>query len=151
MAKTGAYFFIALLMVVLSSGIVYGGSVPVPNDFKIIPPDSSLPKELALFSGKWKGVWYNLQDSSGSLDAVLIVEKIEDKSAVVVYCWGDSSEWRVKNGWRRYTADINKKDGGNILSFESPSGVKFEFSLMGEKLSGTDNRWRNTITMKRVQ
>ena len=150
MAKTKGYFFIALLMVVLSSGIVYGGSVPIPNDFKITPPDSSLPKELANFSGNWKGVWHNLSDS-GSLDAVLIIEKIEGKSAVVVYCWGDSSEWRVKNGWRRYTADINKKGGKDTLSFGSGSGVKFEFSLMGEKLSGTDNRWRNTITMKRVR
>jgi hypothetical protein len=149
MDKMKGYFFIVLVMVVLSGGNVYGASVPTPNDFQIVPPDPSLQKELAIFSGKCKGVWYN-RESSGSLDAVLIVEKIEDKNAVVVYCWGDSSEWRVKKGWRRYTADINKSDGEYALSFESGWGVKFEFSLIGEQLAGFDNKWRNTIMMKRV-
>jgi hypothetical protein len=52
---------------------------PLPNDINIISPSPDLPKEIAVFSGKWKGTWIH------GIDAILVVEEIQDTWAQVVF------------------------------------------------------------------
>ena len=140
-----------ILGVILSGGIVYSASVPMPDpdSIQIVPPDPSLPKELTAFSGKWKGIWRGRDYSSWALDAVLIVEKIEEEKAVVIYCWG-TAQGIEKGGWRRYrTATITKNDGKYVLSFGGEPRV-FKFWLKGEKLEGFVGPIPSDIVMKRV-
>ena len=51
--------------------------VPLPPNITIEPPDPTLPKELAAFSGIWVGAWRGTHPFSvGYVDAVVIVESI---------------------------------------------------------------------------
>lgn len=73
--------------------------IPVlPDDIKVIAPDSNLPRTLQAFSGKWFGV------ADGVLDNVLVVEKINDSLEVdAVYSWGVAYQWNINQpGWQRY-------------------------------------------------
>lgn len=124
---------------------------PLPDDLNIVQPDPSLPKELAAFSGKWQGHWYNPR-YSGGFDAILIVEKIEPEKAIVIYCWGDSAEWRIRKGHTgRLNATLSKVNGKYVLSWDCPQiGTKYEFSLRGKKLEGYSTKSGNMILMKRI-
>jgi hypothetical protein len=70
---------------------------PLPKDINIISPSPDLPKETAVFSGKWKGTW------GSGLDTILVVEEIRDTWAQIVYSQGDNPThdtsakfWRFK-------------------------------------------------------
>lgn len=91
---------------------------PLPADIIISEPDARLGKEIGVFSGKWVGKW------DGALDAILIVEKIENDGAKVLYAWGDAPQWNIKAGYRRYEARVQ---AGNtpFLEFSTPSGALF--------------------------
>ncbi len=50
-------------------------SVPLPQT-EVVSPDSNLPPEIKVFSGKWGGRWWSLSCSCNrGLDAVLIIEE----------------------------------------------------------------------------
>ncbi len=151
--KKSVSLVVVFLCLFLAS-VVMAASVPIPSDIQIVPPDPSLPKELAAFSGKWQSRWYNMSDPGGECDAVLIVEKIDEKRAVVIYCWGDSDRWGVRKGYTpRIFARISKEDGKYVLSwFGLKIGAKMEFWLSsnGKKLEGYEGKWGSNITMKRM-
>jgi hypothetical protein len=54
---------------------------PLPKEIKIIPPSPQLPKEIAIFSGKWTGTWPN------KMESILIVEEIHETWAQVIWSW----------------------------------------------------------------
>lgn len=69
---------------VLTGSAALAADVALPTDVTITPPSPDLKPEIAAFSGRWMGVW------AGTLDAALVVEKIDARSARVVYAWGDA-------------------------------------------------------------
>jgi hypothetical protein len=90
--------------------------VPLPVDISISAPTPEIRKELAAFSGKWEGNW------SGNLDAVLIIEKIDNEKADLIYAWGDAPVWNTKKAYGRYKAKV-APNGGAELTFQNPSGT----------------------------
>jgi len=90
------------MVFLLALGVLVGGitlqavAMPtLPNDLNIIPPDPSLPKELAAFSGKWHGVinWGNR-----SREIAIIFEKISEKEASIYYYDSELGGWN-RNTW----------------------------------------------------
>ena len=129
-------------------------AIPLPNDVLVREPNPNLSLEFNAFLGKWGGRWY-LRNSSGGLEAILIVEEIiDERQAIVVYGCGNSPEWGVKEGWSRFAADFGRgKKGELTLSWVVRKG-KFEFQVVkGDKLKGTlrNENYTTLITMERIQ
>ena len=110
--------FLLIVLVLMAGVALYScaamnslTSIPLPQIVQIVLPDPSLPPEIKAFSGKWGGRWWS-SNSSGSLDAALIIEEIMDKQATVVYGWGNSPEWGIKEGWGRFKADFSRNKEG---------------------------------------
>ncbi len=78
--------------------------VPLPEDIKIAPPAAHVPKEIAAFSGVWRGK--NIGKGIGS---VLVVEEINSKDAKVIYCreaWKDERGYTGEAWCYRYKAIV---------------------------------------------
>ena len=73
---------------------------PLPNDINIVSPSSALPKEIAVFSGKWIGRW------SWGGDAILVVEEIQDTWAKVVYSLGDTPRANISAKYWRFRCKV---------------------------------------------
>ena len=59
--------------------------VPLPNDVKIVPPDSGVPSEIRGFSGKWYGVWKGKRDGKEwEREHMLVVERIDRENDKIV-------------------------------------------------------------------
>ena len=135
--------------------------VPLPSDILIVPPAPSLPVEIKAFSGKWGGSWWSIRSGParlGGFDAILIVEKIiNEREAIVTYCWGDSwgergRFWNINKGClKRFIADFYQKENETILSFHTfrNASTKATFRIKGDKLEGVDPVCY--ITMERIQ
>lgn len=67
-------------------GGVNFGDVPLPDDINIVPPSNHIPRDLAAFSGAWGGVWV------GSLNHILVVERIRPDGVYLVYALGPGIE-----------------------------------------------------------
>lgn len=88
----GVALFIVLVVVVAAVfqiRVASAESIPLPENIKIIPPSSDTAKEIAAFSGKWKGSWWSGRNQPRG-EAILIIEKLEmaQQKAQVVYAWG---------------------------------------------------------------
>jgi hypothetical protein len=100
-----------------------GSLIPLPEDIEIVPAAPNLVPEIAAFLGEWKGTW-----ESGR-DCVLIVEKINDQKAKVIYAWGDDKNCpeRSPKGFRRYSAKVISGTP-TIIEFNSGE-TKFTFKM----------------------
>jgi hypothetical protein len=68
------------IFISLAEAAEYINNCPVPDNLNITEPDKNLvPPKLALLSGIWEGNWAS--------SAVLIVERIKEKEAIVVLAW----------------------------------------------------------------
>ncbi len=126
-------------------------SVPLPQIVQIVLPDPNLPLEIKAFSGKWGGRWWDPK-FSGGLNTVLIIEKIDEHQATVVYGWGDSFEWNITEGWRRFEMNVSRnKQGQLVLSSFFSRERKLEVHLEKDRLEGVLGGSRSTsfITMRR--
>ena len=70
--------------------------VPLPDDIRIVPPGSEVPREQAAFSGKWFGIWGGVDVKHGSREHILIVERIttEAPAVVAIFAWGPGPRWQ---------------------------------------------------------
>ena len=78
----------ALLLVALprvAAALDCQGTMPLPDDVRVVPPASDVPQELARFSGAWTGAW---RDSGGTDTQcnTLIIEEVHPNGFLrVVY------------------------------------------------------------------
>lgn len=91
---------------------VMPAGVSLPPDITVTPPSSTIPREVAAFSGKWAGTW------SGPRDFVLIVEKVSPVEAQIVYAQGTSPTSRVGAFSYRRSAPIEN----GVLTVRYQSG-----------------------------
>ena len=93
-------------LLVLSGSVVEADDVPLPANLKITAPDSSIPAEIAAFSGKWVGIW------DGKLSSALVVQKIYPADgngrykAEILYAWGTYIPWYIRASNREMDAEI---------------------------------------------
>ncbi len=117
----------------------------MPDDFQMVQPDPSLPKELSAFFGKWEGSDQNMQ-------FFLIVEKIDDEKASL-YLWRSGYPAAgIPQGWTRYEAYVSKERGKYKLWFRGPYGTNV-LTLKGESLESVGPSLVdlfNTIRYRRV-
>ena len=72
------------------------GNVPLPHDLQVVSPANDVNRELAVFSGKWAGVWRSGRNH------VLVVERIDPDIATTIYAYsGRNSKDPADGGWRR--------------------------------------------------
>jgi hypothetical protein len=117
----------------------------LPSEFRLVPPDATVPQQLAAFSGKWSGVW------DGILAHVLVVEEIAPPDAVVIYGWGNAPQWHIdQSGWERVPGEF--VEGTLKLSLRRPATVLYRMQPDGT-LDAT-YEWAGGIsraTLTRVQ
>ena len=122
--------------------------LPPPEKIEIVPPDPSLPPEIAAFSGRWEGIW----NESGR-KAVIIVEKIDSKEAQIIHGYGRARAIDKPN-WGRLKGKII---GGNRIDVPLyPTGKHFsEMNKDLKTISGVSEFPRqmvpSTITMHKVE
>ena len=75
-------------------------TAPMPPTVNITPPAANVPANVKALSGKWAGRW------DGDLDHILIVEEVEQLSAVAVYSWGSSHSRGITPGWQRVRGTV---------------------------------------------
>lgn len=128
---------------------MHAEEVPLPSDLKIVPPDPSVPPELAKFSGKWgegKDRW------DGQLAHILVVEQVDSKGAQVVYAYGTASQWWItRPDWIRLRGEFTDKHE-LVLKFKNGAVATYRFN--GEKLDGTYRSRRGFdyhITLSRAE
>ncbi len=99
MKKTVKIGFSLLLLALALTACATGGiSTPLPDEkspwaARIIPPDSSIPANIANYSGVWEGTYNN------GRDVTIIIEKIALSlgSVSAIYSWGDLKN--DQGGW----------------------------------------------------
>jgi hypothetical protein len=85
----------------------------IPDDVLVTPASVHLPKEVIAFfgiSGKWWGAWRSPQ-VKGGFEAVLIIERLGEAEAGVVYIVPDYPPWYIKGCAWRTTARIARRNG----------------------------------------
>ena len=115
-------FSCLLILVLFCFGSAMAAQVPLPRDFNIVPPSADLPKEIGAFSGRWEGTW------DGLMETILIVEEIGPEKAKIIYAWADAPAWNVKQGYKRYIAEVIS-GGKTTLNFIADNKAKFVVEL----------------------
>jgi hypothetical protein len=117
-----------ILTCVLANAVELPAIPPMPEKFKeikITKPDSSLPKEVADFSGEWEGVWKYvgpigqftyLSFGQETRRARLIVYEVSADKIKILYGWGESPLTGGKGGWRLFESDIMDDNGKKRFS-----------------------------------
>ncbi len=102
------------LVILFWSLAARAADVPLPPGLKIVAPDSSIPADVAGFSGKWVGEW------SSQTPHVLVVRQIHPADpnsqypAEVIYAWGANlNQQLLEGGFSRIKGVI--KDGQLVV------------------------------------
>ena len=77
-------WLIAMALGLMPVSATSQSKVPLPDDIRIVPPGSEVPREQAAFSGKWFGIWGGVDVKHGSREHILIVERLTTESPAVV-------------------------------------------------------------------
>jgi Flp pilus assembly protein TadD len=110
-------------------------SPPLPNDLRIESPAPDLPPAIKEFSGAWEGKWRVIttapfgRGEMARVKVILVVEKVWDQGANVVFAWGDCPGFRSSKKWGRYQARISPHDGRMGLTFTAADGRDYTFSI----------------------
>jgi hypothetical protein len=108
---------------------------PIPDEFQIVAPDRSLPKELSAFFGKYQGDY-------GGISYFIIVAQI-DKEKAILHIWRDGFTGAPGfNGWETVKAEVFKEGGRYQLWYRSRIGQEgsSEATLEGKFLRLT-SKW----------
>jgi len=87
---------------------------PLPANLEVLPPSKDVLPEIAAFSGSWKGRW------GGSImaDTIVVIEKIDNKTAEVLFSIGGNEP-----GHFSFTADVHP---GPVLKWVIPKFPELE-------------------------
>ncbi len=107
-----------VVMVIFSFTTMAGAFPRLPDNLCITQPDSSLPKELAAFWGKWEGIT--------NRNFAIIVEKIDEAEASLYI-------HSPNYGWERVTAKVAEEYGKYKIWLYGRKGLN-ELSLRGKYL-----------------
>lgn len=89
-------------------------NIPLPEDLNVVPPSPDVPEKYARFSGAWHGIW------DGVLGHILVVERIDQTGATVVYAFATAPQWEIYEArWIRLPARFE----GNELVLEFSTGA----------------------------
>ena len=99
---------------------------PIPSEVQMVQPDSSLPKGLRSFWGKWEGRGFDYGQGK-EIEFFVIFEKITEKEASLF-------TWHTVHGWSpRREAKVTRQGGEYKLSYKGPFGTN-EMGLQGDEL-----------------
>lgn len=111
--------------------------VPVMDDIAITPPDSSVSRDLAEFSGAWVGEWYGERTNSYMADQLIVFEKISAESITVVsggigrFVGGSYTNHGQTWSGR---SDMRLENKGLPLVLTTPSGYTLTYKVEGGKM-----------------
>jgi hypothetical protein len=125
----------------LALALVAGACAPT-----VVPPEASVPKDLAAFSGTWVGVWGQAPDR---VDTMLVIQKIEPPFATVFYEWSANPVRDLQPG---STYERGKFDNG-VLTIAFTNGAVLAVRMNpNDTLAGTyafhDIRSQSTLVRK---
>ena len=113
----------------------------IPDDWQIVNPDPSLPKEPSAFFGKWEGL-------DPSFQWFLIVEKIDEEKASLYWWWsGRAGDAGYIEGWGRREGNVIKERGKYKVWFDGMFG-KTEVTVKGKYLESSSRA--GTLRLKRI-
>ena len=106
---------------------------PMPSDLRVVAPSAQVSSEARQLAGTWVGKW------NDEFDHVLVVEDINDTTAIVVYSVGAFAKEGIQPSYRRVRATVSgatlrfklgqsavdydlRSDGALVGTFEAPTG-----------------------------
>ena len=113
--------FLGLVLLLVASSTGFSQNILLPKEIVIKAPSSELPKEIAAFSGKWKGSWRRV------MDIIIVVTEIDQEKAEIIYAYPDTSVWNLGG---RYIYET-----GKVIPGEK-SKIQFRVSSGGTTLGG---------------
>jgi len=125
MASLLSFLLLVVLVGYVTMSMVALAAPTLPNDVQMIEPDSSLPKELRNFWGKWTG----MQIVQALYEVFIIVEKI-DKDRASLYFWSTDTP-----KWTRINANVMQD--GNQYSIQFISGGTGRKNTLSLKKDGS--------------
>jgi hypothetical protein len=102
-------------------------NTPLPLNLDISPPASAVTKSVAAFSGTWVGYWED------TLASTLVVEKIDQSSASIVYSWGTASSWDINRPG--FVRAVGKISANGLLSATLPNRAEVIYKLTPDQQS----------------
>jgi hypothetical protein len=99
--------FLGLVLLLVGSSTGFSQNIPLPKDIEVKVPSPALPKEIAAFSGKWKGTW-----SGGGADFILVVTEISLEKAEIIYA--NAEKDRIAAACENITASVIIGDNPKI-------------------------------------
>jgi hypothetical protein len=131
-----AVLFVALPRV--AAALDCQGTMPLPDDVRVVPPATDVPQALARFSGAWSGAW---RDTAGveTQCNTLVVEEVHANGFLrVVYSVGASSRM---GGGTPYVARTTAHLTDGVLRFVLPTALRsaLAYRFDGDELAGTFN------------
>ncbi len=117
---------------------VGSSSVPVPSDLLIHPPGPEIPRDEAVFSGRWSGRWKGRESVvDEGLPHFLAIEQIirddrflkDERRVIAVFGWGRSSRWDMLPGWLRAEGVFQR--GILFLTLSNGAHASYRMSIDG--------------------
>lgn len=117
-------------------------TAPLPETLNIVPPATDVAPDIKVFSGIWQGRFYN------GTDTALVVEKIDNKKAEIIYSLGNVAGWyqymevevipgpalhAVASNGDTLTYTIKNDNELYIVTEEKTTGAKFKGLLRRSK------------------
>ena len=140
MGKRGGVVLIGLAIAVLLTftSVSESDHVPLPQNASVEPPASSIPADIAIFSGRWEGQW------GGGVPHILIIRKISADprgryTVDAVYAWGDASGGGgdIRKGWQEVEGVISKGQ----LEIQIPPRITVWYKIVNGG-SALEGRWQ---------
>lgn len=131
----------ALLLVALprvAAALDCQGTMPLPDDVRVVPPAADVPQALKRFSGAWSGAWRD----AGGVDTqcnTLVIEEVHVNGFLrVVYSVGASPRM---GGGTPYLARTTARLADGALRFVLPTALRpaLAYRFDGDELAGTFN------------
>jgi len=131
-----------LIMASICAALPCFAQTPLPDDLKIVPPAPDVANEIAVFSGSWAGKWVDRFGTS--LDHQLVVEKVEGRTATVIYSTGVAPSWGINKEYQSRIPGEFRDDGTLRLRMSNGAVVTYRMLSDGNTMEG--EYARGTIT-----
>jgi hypothetical protein len=132
------------VLLICNNGYAQGG-VPLPKDIVIKPPSPELPKEIATFSGKWKGTWVK---GAPMADFIIVVTEIDLEKAEIIYAQTEAPSSNMASWCTYETARVISGQKFQIQFKGSPA--RFKSGMAGSRAWYTFEMQENLKTLKGV-
>jgi hypothetical protein len=133
--------FLGLILLLVASSTGFSQNIPLPKEIVIKAPSPELPKEIAAFSGKWKGKW------DGQVDFIVVVTEINSEKAEITYA---NAEYPSRKWAAVCVSETAKVIPGGKPKIQFNRTIQFSTGMVGSEGWYTFEMQKDLKTLKGV-